>query len=116
MRILLIALFITVLGSACSSSGIKSAGGESAGDLSIPIENLQLVHLEVKGMTCEGCENAIVSSIRKLDGIQEAKASHTAEETIVKFDSTKTCIEAISEAIADAGYKVEGEKTKDLQP
>ena len=107
MRLLLIALFITVLGSACSSSGRE---------VNIPVENLQLVHLEVKGMTCEGCENAVVSSIRKLEGIQEAKASHSAEETIVKFDSTKTSIEAISEAIADAGYKVEGEITKDLQP
>jgi len=116
MRFLLIALFISLLGSGCSSSGSKSTGGETAGEVSFPEENLKLVHLEVTGMTCEGCENTVVTSIRKLDGIHEAKASHSAEETIVRFDSTKTSVEAISQAIADAGYKVEGEKTKDLQP
>ncbi|MFC2116000.1 cation transporter [Bacteroidota bacterium] len=116
MRFLLSALFIVLLGTACSSSGSKSDGDESAAEMSIPQENLVLVNLEVKGMTCEGCEKTVVTSIRKLEGIQEARASFTAEETIVKFDSTKTSIEAISQAIADAGYKVEGEKAKSLQP
>jgi len=80
---------------------------------SFPEENLKLVHLDVGGMTCEGCEKAIVSSICKLEGIEEASASHTAEEAIIKFDSTRTSIEAISQAIADAGYSVEGEKKQE---
>jgi len=115
MRIILIAMFFMFTAVSCSSSGSKSANGEKGGtetssDVSYPEENLKLVHLDVKGMTCEGCENTIVKSIRNLDGIQEASASHTAKETMVKFDSTKTSLEDISKAIADAGYSVGGEK------
>ena len=114
MRVFLIVLCISLLAGACSSSGSKSAGTDTAEEVSIPQENLKLVNLEVKGMTCEGCENTVVSNIRKLDGIQDATASHTRKEAIVRFDSTRTSVEAISKAIADAGYLVEGEKTQDL--
>ena len=115
MRIFLIIFLYALLGSACSSSGTRSSGDESSGreaahEVNFPKENLKLVHLDVRGMTCEGCENAVVKSIENLDGIQEASASHMAEEAIVKFDSTKTTLEEISRAIADAGYKYEGEK------
>jgi copper chaperone CopZ len=60
-------------------------------------------------MTCEGCENAIVASINKLDGIQEATASHTLEEAVIVFDSTKTTVREIAHAVEEAGYSVEGE-------
>ena len=115
MRIFLIIFSITVLGAACSSSGSNSAGDESTGqetvlEANFPRENMKLVHLNVSGMTCEGCENAVVKSIENLDGIREASASYTAEEAIVRFDSTKTSLDAISRAVADAGYKYGGEK------
>jgi copper chaperone CopZ len=98
-------------GSGTVSSTGKAAGTEYTAETAFPEENLKLVHLDVKGMTCEGCEKAIVGSICKLDGIQEASASHTAAEAIVKYDSTKTSMEAIQQAIADAGYSVAGEKS-----
>jgi copper chaperone len=138
MRILIYLPVLAFLLGACSGSGSRSgsgtdpgaetgtvsSAGESAGEAAgeaagtvytaetgFPEENLKLVHLDVKGMTCEGCEKAIVGSICKLDGIQEASASHTAAEAIVTFDSTKTSMEAIQQAIADAGYSVAGEKS-----
>ncbi|MCK4750496.1 MAG: heavy-metal-associated domain-containing protein [Bacteroidales bacterium] len=115
MRIFLIIFSIAVLGAACSLSGSKSAGDKSSGqetglEANLPQENLKLVHLNVSGMTCEGCENAVVKSIENLDGIREVSASYTAEEAIVRFDTTKTSMDAISGAIADAGYKYGGEK------
>lgn len=120
MRLIIILLCLAFIGSACSSSGSKSGEREASDaaattETGLSQENLKLVHLDVRGMTCEGCEKAIVSSIRKLDGIEEASASHTAEEAIVKFDSTKTSMEAISQAISDAGYSVEGEKATEIQ-
>ena len=74
--------------------------------MEIAPENLIQVSLEVKGMTCEGCENAIEASIMKLEGIQKATASHTEESTVVSFDSSKTDMKDIVRAIADAGYEV----------
>ncbi len=109
MRLFAIIALLTILGTGCSSSGSKNSGSEASDQVSISKEHLSHVHLDVSGMTCEGCENAIVASINKLDGIQEATASHTNEEAVVVFDSTKTNSHAITHAIEDAGYSVKGE-------
>ena len=53
------------------------------------------------------CE-ALTSCIKKLEGIQEVSASHTNEESVVKFDSTLVNSQLISEAISGAGYQVTG--------
>ena len=104
MRLLMFLLISAFFLAACSSSGSKST------EVSLAKENLTQVHLDVKGMTCEGCENAVVAGIKKLEGIQEATASHTAEEAVIVYDSTIITVNAISDAIADAGYNVEGKK------
>ncbi|MFC2112314.1 cation transporter [Bacteroidota bacterium] len=115
MKVVLFLLIPAFLLGACSLSDSKSSGDKSSGkdtvtESELSAENLTQIHLDVKGMTCEGCENAIVASIEKLDGIKEASASHTGEEAVIVYDSTRTTIDAISSAIADAGYSVEGEK------
>jgi copper chaperone CopZ len=102
---------MALLSAGCSSPGSKANQDESAGEISLAEENLTEIHLSVKGMTCEGCENAITASIGKLDGIREATASHTKEETIVVYDSSQTTMDDISRAIQAAGYTVEGEIT-----
>ena len=110
MRPLLFLLIPAFLLAACSSSGSKSESKETSTEVSLAEENLTHLHLDVKGMTCEGCENTVVAGIKSLEGIQEATASHTAEEAVIVYDSTMTTVDAISNAIADAGYSVEGKK------
>lgn len=109
MRIFAIIALLAFLGAACSSSGSKKSGNEGSDKVSISEEHLSHLQLDVSGMTCEGCEKAIVASIKKLDGIQEATASHTNEEAIIVFDSTKTNPHAIANAIVEAGYSLKGE-------
>ena len=89
MRIYLIIFLFAVLGAACSSYGSISAGDESSGQETGLEANFPEEHP---------------------DGIREATASHTAEEAIVKFDSTITRLDDISRAIADAGYNYGGVK------
>ncbi len=118
MRISILLILIAFLAGGCSSSGSKTGSrGDKTTDTNLetgfPEENLKLVHLDVGGMTCEGSEKAIVTSISKLDGIQEATASHTAQEAVVRFYATRTNLEAIAQAIADAGYSYEVLKTGD---
>ena len=97
---------IILLGVSCSSGNKKA---EATFEVqSISAEHLTQVKFEVKGMTCEGCENAIMTSIKKLEGIQEVSASHTAGESVVKFDSTLVNSQLISDAISGAGYEVTG--------
>jgi len=100
-------LFAIILMSASCSSGTKKADSTSEIQ-AISTEHLTQVKFDVKGMTCEGCENAIMTSIQKLEGIQEVSASHKAGESVVKFDSTLVNYQLISEAISGAGYEVTG--------
>jgi copper chaperone CopZ len=109
MRHFVYILGIFLMAAACSSGGSKSSSGESQSEAQVSEENIVHLHLDVKGMTCEGCENAIKAGINKLEGIREASASHTHEEVMVVYDSTKISLHDIEHAIADAGYTVEGE-------
>jgi copper chaperone CopZ len=101
----LLTLFLAV---SCSQSGKKADETTGKAQIEVADENLIKVSFNVEGMTCEGCEKAIVTSIQKLDGIQEASASHTEGSAMVAFDAAKTDIATISQAITGAGYEVTG--------
>ncbi len=68
--------------------------------------NLIQVQFEVKGMTCSGCENAIINNVNEIDGVDLVEASHEAGQTTVTYDKNKTNIEEITLAIQDKGYEV----------
>ncbi len=65
------------------------------------------LELSVSGMTCEGCENTVESTLSDIDGVVSAEASHTKAITNVTYDSTKVTREALAMAINKLGYKVE---------
>lgn len=69
-------------------------------------DNIQKVAFIIKGMTCTGCEHHVKSEISKLEGIIEVTVSYEKGNAIVKFDKTKTSIEAITAAINSTGYEV----------
>ena len=106
MRKIIYLLAVILMSASCSSGSKKSEA--TSGVESISTEHLTQVKFEVNGMTCEGCENAVKTSIKKLEGIQEVSASFTAGESVVKFDSTLVNSRLISEAISGAGYEVTG--------
>lgn len=72
----------------------------------ISVEHLVEVTIPVRGMTCEGCENAVKKSVSSLAGVSEVTASHVDSVAVVKYDESLTNIEDIKEKIADAGYIV----------
>ena len=61
--------------------------------------------LHHSSMTCTGCEHHVKSEANKLDGIIEVAVSYEEGNAIVKFDKSKTSIEAITAAINATGYK-----------
>lgn len=67
------------------------------------------VTLNVEGMTCDGCENAIKAGVESLDGIATVESSHEEGWTKVKYDKTQTSAKAIEVKITDTGYAVLGE-------
>ena len=69
-------------------------------------ENRTEISLQVEGMTCTGCENAVITRVGSIEGVETVTASHTAKTATVVYDKTKTSPEAIAQTIEDAGYKV----------
>ena len=67
------------------------------------------VTLNVEGMTCDGCENAIKAGVETLEGIASVESSHEEAWTKVKFDKKTTSLEEIQAKITETGYEVKGE-------
>jgi copper chaperone CopZ len=63
-------------------------------------------NLKIEGMTCDDCEASIQKGVTALAGIDSISANHEDSTAFVRFDSTKTNLKEISEAIAKRGYAV----------
>lgn len=63
--------------------------------------------LAVSGMKCGGCENNVTTKLKALAGVKTATASSKDKEVKVEFDSDKTSLTAIAQAITEVGYTVE---------
>tara|TARA_R110002033_G_scaffold20577_4_gene51966 strand:- start:536 stop:1129 length:594 start_codon:yes stop_codon:yes gene_type:complete len=68
--------------------------------------NIREITVDVKGMTCLGCEAHVESEINKLDGIFNVKADFEKANTVIKFDHAKVDAGKIEEAILKTGYKI----------
>ena len=68
------------------------------------------VTLNVDGMTCDGCENAIKAGVENLEGIASVESSFEEGWTTVKYDANQTSVEEIEGKITETGYTVVGEK------
>jgi copper chaperone len=62
--------------------------------------------LDVQGMTCGGCENAVKRVVSMVDGVSNVTASHSQNKVTVTFDPSRTNRQAITRAIETAGYQV----------
>ncbi len=69
-------------------------------------QNRTEITLQVEGMTCVGCENAVINRVAGINGVESVEASHTAKQATIVYDKTKTNPEAIAQTIEDVGYKV----------
>ncbi|RII35214.1 heavy metal transport/detoxification protein [Clostridium chromiireducens] len=63
--------------------------------------------IKVYDMTCNSCENRVERALKKVDGVINAKASYSAEEVVVEYDSSLCTKEQLKSAIKAAGYSTE---------
>lgn len=61
----------------------------------------------VEGMTCGGCEMAVKTVVKKLDGVEKVDASHRDKQATVTYDSEKVTPAHIVIAIEKLGYEAE---------
>ena len=72
-----------------------------------PIDGpLQIIALDVEGMTCASCVNRIERYLNKVDGVAQASVNLATERAKVSFDSSKVAVEDLVGAIERAGYNV----------
>ncbi len=62
--------------------------------------------LRVTGMTCGGCENAVMRAVRQLPGVSSVTASRQQEHVEVDYDPSQVDLAAIGQKITKLGYQV----------
>ncbi|MBF8965507.1 mercuric transport protein MerTP [Pontibacter sp. FD36] len=70
----------------------------------------QTLHLQIKGMTCTGCEAHVNQEVGKLPGIMGVSTSYEQESATVTYDSTQVQPSTILEAARKTGYVVKLEE------
>jgi copper chaperone CopZ len=61
--------------------------------------------LGIEGMTCDNCVKILTRALKRVNGIKEVKVDRESARAEVTFDTTKTDMAAIHEAILRSGYK-----------
>lgn len=62
--------------------------------------------IDVRGMSCDGCEANVETALESLSGVSAATADHDAGTVRVTHDESAVDAEALDGAIDDAGYEV----------
>ncbi|WP_082127229.1 heavy metal translocating P-type ATPase [Calothrix sp. 336/3] len=60
--------------------------------------------LRLRGMSCASCARSIEEAIRSVSGVNDCSVNFAAEQVTVDYDSRKTDIQAIQNAVNAAGY------------
>ncbi|MEO0348598.1 MAG: heavy metal translocating P-type ATPase [Cyanobacteria bacterium P01_A01_bin.15] len=63
------------------------------------------VTLNLGGMSCAACANAIETAIRQVPGVNKAQVNFATEQANVDYDERSTRLDAIQTAVTSAGYK-----------
>ena len=75
-------------------------------------QSLKETSMQITGMTCAACAVRIEKGLKKLEGVEEANVNLALERSAIKYDPTKTNIEAIQTKVRDLGYDVVTEKAE----
>jgi Cu+-exporting ATPase len=65
---------------------------------------MKTVNLRLKGMSCAGCANSIERAIQAVPGVVESNVNFALEQATVQYRPEFTSLEAIQQAVTDAGY------------
>ena len=104
MKHLMIALLAGIFLVACNTTPKSEAEGSSETQ-AVAAEWIEVV-LNVDGMTCDGCENAINAGVESLEGIAAVESSHEEGWTKVKYDKSQISAEDIEGKITETGYVI----------
>ena len=64
----------------------------------------QTATMLVPGMTCAACPITVKKALTRVDGVSKAEVSYEKRQAVVTFDDSKTSVQKLITASADAGY------------
>jgi mercuric ion binding protein len=62
------------------------------------------VTLSVPGMYCEMCPATVKKALSRVPGVAKVDASYKDKQAVVTYDDSKTSVDALTKATANAGY------------
>ncbi|KYD08117.1 MULTISPECIES: copper chaperone CopZ [Heyndrickxia] len=68
---------------------------------------METITLNVNGMSCGHCVNAVEGSVGKLQGVKSVKVHLESGTVDVEFNPSDVSLNEIKETIDDQGYDVE---------
>jgi copper chaperone len=100
---------------ACPMIPGKSGCNEPCGDKACEVAKIKQVStsesadteevvLNVKGMTCGGCENKVKGALTACEGVKEVHVSHKDGKAIVHIEKGKANKEKLIEAVEKVGF------------
>ena len=69
---------------------------------------MEKITLKVDGMSCEHCARAVTDAVENIPGTADVCVDLKGGTVSFAFDSVKTQLQAIKEAITEEGYTVSG--------
>lgn len=61
-------------------------------------------HLHLRGMSCASCANTIEQAICAVRGVEDCNVNFAMEQATVQYNPLTTNLEAVQQAVTDAGY------------
>lgn len=69
---------------------------------------LETDQIGIDGMTCDNCVRRVEKALRGVNGVTEVRVDLKAARATVTFDTTKTHMPDLHDAILKSGYKPTG--------
>jgi copper chaperone CopZ len=66
---------------------------------------LETHDIGISGMTCDNCVRRVENALRGVNGVTEVRVDRQAALATVTFDTTKTHIPEMHEALLKSGYR-----------
>lgn len=67
---------------------------------------MEKIVLDVMGMSCSHCENAVRKAVSALDGVSEVTVDLAAKQVAIVYQAGKVTLADVKTAIEDQGYDV----------
>ncbi len=71
---------------------------------SLTLAESKTVTLSVPGMYCELCPATVKKALSRVPGVAKVDASYKDKQAVVTYDDSRTSVEALTKATANAGY------------